>query len=51
MKVREVMTMAPAYCRADTSLAAAAEMKSILWMPFLHDVLVQVSGQHPNIAS
>jgi len=28
MKVREVMTKAPAYCRADTSLAAAAE---IMW--------------------
>ena len=28
MKVSEVMTKAPAYCRADTSLAAAAE---IMW--------------------
>jgi CBS domain-containing protein len=28
MKVREVMTKAPAYCRGDTSLAAAAE---IMW--------------------
>jgi len=28
MKVREVMTKAPAYCRTDTSLAAAAE---IMW--------------------